>query len=346
MRNKGLKSNRLLSSLASGLAVGLVLTACGNTDDSGSASDKLVLTADITAVAAFVAQDEGLFTDAGVDVEVSTVGFDQAASMLISGNSDLAWMNPLEVAQLASEGEDFRYLSTAGALNMYNGVVVRAADGDKYNSIADLSGARLGQPGFGTGTWTNFEVFADKYYGISDPGTTFNVVTADSGALMAMLEMGEIDAALMFAADSASARFSDKFKTVFSFTEVMQENDGQPLAITGPVATADWLEANPDKATGVVEGLDAAVAWMAQNTDQFRPGGKYEELARENGWLNNPAATDGILGYIADMQWFLTSDSFTEEWRQAIQGLVVDGEGVIVESDNVPTVDRYLAPAS
>lgn len=343
---KGPKLNRLRSSLAVGMVAGLMLTACGSSDDSASSSDKLVLTADITAVAAFVAQDEGMFTDAGVDVEVSTVGFDQAASLLIAGNSDLAWMNPLEVAQLASEGEDFRYLSTAGALNMYNGVVVRAADSDKYNDISDLAGARLGQPGFGTGTWTNFEVFADKYYGITDPQSTFSLVTADSGALMAMLETGEIDAALMFAADSASARFSDKYKTVFSFTEVMQENDGQPLAITGPVATSEWLEANPEKAASVVEGLDNAVAWMAQNTDQFRPGGKYEELATENGWLKDPAATDGILGYVAEMQWFLTSDSFTEEWRQAIQGLVVDGEGVLVESDNVPSVDSYLAPAS
>jgi ABC-type nitrate/sulfonate/bicarbonate transport system substrate-binding protein len=342
----GPKSNRLRSSLAIGLVASLTLAACGNSSDSESANDALVLTADITAVAAFVAQDEGMFRDAGVDVEVSTVGFDQAASLLIAGNSDLAWMNPLEVAQLASEGEDFRYLSTAGALNMYNGVVVRAADGDKYNDISDLAGARVGQPGFGTGTWTNFEVFANKYYGITDPQGTFDLVTADSGALMAMLETGEIDAALMFAADSASARFSDKFKTVFSFTEVMQENDGQPLAITGPVATGDWLEAHPDEATSVIEGLDAAVVWMAQNTDQFRAGGKYEELAEENGWLRDPAATDGILGYIAEMQWFLTSDSFTEEWRQAIQGLVVDGEGVLVESDNVPTVDAYLAPAS
>lgn len=345
MQNKGMTSSRRLRTVAAGLVAGLALTACGGSDTE-SASDALVLTADITAVAAFVAEREGLFQQSGVDVEVSTVGFDQAASLLLAGNSDLAWMNPLEVAQLASEGEDFRYISTAGALNMFNGVVVRAEDAEKYSTISDLAGARLGQPGFGTGTWTNFQVFADKYYGISDPESTFNLVTADSGALLAMLEMGEIDAALLFAADSASARFSDKFKTIFSFTEVMQENDGQPLAITGPVATAEWLDANPEDATSVVEGLDAAVNWMSQNTQEFRTGGKYEDLAQENGWLTDPAATDGILNYVADMQWLLTSDTYTEDWRQAIQGVVTDGEGIIVESGNVPAVDSYLAPVS
>lgn len=340
MRTRRFRTAKILGSLVTALAVSAALTSCGS--DSSSSNGQLLLTADPTAVAAFVAEKEGFFKDAGADVHVSTVGFDQASSLLMSGKSDLAWMNPLEVAQLASEGEDFRYLSTAGGLNMFSGVVVRAEDGNKYKTVSDLKGATLGQPGFGTGTWTNFEVFAKKYYGIDDPQTAFNVVTADSGALLAMLETGQIDAALLFAADSASARFSDKYKTVFSFTEAMQQNEHQPLVITGAVATNEWLQNNPDKASAVLKGLDAAVVWMANNTNEFREGGKYADLAKENGWLTNQATTDGILSYIAKQQWLLTSATYTEAWREAIANLVSAGQGVIV--DSVPPVDDYLAP--
>lgn len=321
-------------------ASALILSACGG-GGSGDDEDKVLITADPSAIAAFVAQEEGFFE--GADVEVSTAGYDQAASLLIAGDSQIAWMGPLEAAQYASEGEDFQYMSTAGALNMYNGVIVRAEDADKYTTVADLKGKKLGIPGFGTGTWADFAVFAKMFYGIDDAKAAYDTATADSGALLALLEKGEIDAALLFAADSASSRYSDKFATVFSFTEVMQEELGQPLAITGGVASAAWLEENPEQADAVIAGLDKAVEWMKQNPQELGEDGKYANLAEEGGWFTSEEATAGILQLLGEGKWFLSSDVYTDDWREAVYKVVQGGEGSLV--DSVPPIDDFLAPA-
>lgn len=324
-------------------ASALILSACGGGSDAESSGgdEKVVITADPTALPAFVAQAEGMFK--GVDVEVSTTGFDQAASLLLSDDTQIAWFGPLEAAQFASEGEDFQYMSTAGALNMYNGVVVRAEDADTYKTVADLKGKKLGIPGFGTGTWADFAVFAKLFYGIDDAQTAFKTATADSGALLALLEKGEIDAALLFAADSASSRYSDKFATVFSFTEVMQQELGVPLAITGGVANASWLKENRDAADAVIAGLDEAVTWMAENSQEFDTDGKYADLAEGAGWFSSKTATEGILKLLSEGEWFLTSEDYTDEWREAVYQLVEGGEGSLV--DSVPAIDDFLAPA-
>jgi NitT/TauT family transport system substrate-binding protein len=325
-------------------AVGaLILSACGGGSDSGGGDDKILITADPSGIAAFVAQDEGFFEDEGVDVEVSTSGFDQAGSMLISGDTQIAWMGPLEAAQFAGEGEDFKYMSTAGALNMFNGVVVRAEDADTYKTINDLEGKKLGHPGFGTGTWADFTVFASMFYGIDDAKAAFETPTADSGAALALLEKGEIDAALLFAADSAAARHSDKFETIFSFTETMQEELGQPLAITGGVVTGEWLKENPEEADSIITALDNAVDWMKANTQEFAEGGKYEKYAKDNGWHSSEDATAAILDLLKAGDYYLKSDVYTDAWREAVHEVVSNGEGTLVEK--VPALDDYLAPA-
>jgi ABC-type nitrate/sulfonate/bicarbonate transport system substrate-binding protein len=311
------------------------LAACG----SGGDDDAVVLTVEPSAIPAFVAEAEGFFGD--TEVEVTTVGYEEAESLLIAGQTQIAWIGPLDTAQFASEGEDFRYISTAGALNMYNGVVIRAEDADQYQTIEDLAGMRLGIPGFGTGTWASFDVFARTYFGIDDPEEDFDVITADSGALLALLERGEIDAALLFAASSAAGRYMDQFETVFSFTEVMQEEYGVPLVVNGPTARADWIEDNPDAVADVIAGLDQAVQWMSENPDAFREDGEYARFAAGDGWHTDEATTDGILSLLADGEWYLTSDAYTDEWRDAVYEVVQAGEGSLV--DSVPDEDAIFA---
>jgi len=331
------------------LAGVLVLVACGGTDTpsaegSGGADtggQTVRMTVEPSAIPAFVAADQGFFD--GIDVEVSQVGYDQVQALLVAGDTEVAWVSPLETATFVAEGEDFRYFSTAGAQNMYNGVVVRAEDADTYQTVEDLQGERLGIPGFGTGTWTAFEVFMRAYYDIDDPRNAFEVSTADSGALLALLERGEIDAALLFSGSSAAARSLEEFETIFSFTEALEEEVGQPLAVNGAVARADWLEDNPDTARSLVEGLDEAVEWIKDNTEELEEGGEYADLAEEAGFLTDPETTASVTELIVDGQWYLSSEAYTDDWVDAVYQLVEAGEGSIVES--VPArEDVFVAP--
>ncbi|SLN75568.1 NMT1/THI5 like protein [Roseisalinus antarcticus] len=297
------------------------------------------MTVDASAVPVFVAADRGLFGDQ--PVEVSQVGYEQVQALLIAGETEIGWLSPVETTSFIAEGSDLKYFSTAAALNMYNGVVVRTEDAEMYQTITDLEGKRLGIPGYGTGTWATFIAFMNAYYGIEDPDAYFDVVTASSGALLALVERGELDGALLFSGSSAAARSLPQFETIFSFTEAMQENTGQPLVITGSVATSDWLAENGEAAANVIAGLDAAVQWISENPSAFQQGGEYASLAEAAGWLSEPETTSTVLGLIDEGKWYLSSDSYTTEWMTAIRELVVAG-GTL---ETVPTVEEiFLSP--
>ena len=306
-----------------------------------AAAQSVSMTVEASAIPAFVAKDKGFFGD--LDVEVSKVGYDQVQALLIAGDTDVAWISPIETVQFVSEGSDFRYFSTAGAQNMYNGIVVSADNADAYPDVMSLEGKRLGIPGFGTGTWAAFRAFAKAFYGVDDPTTVFDVVTASSGALLALVERGQVDAALLFSGSSAAARSLPQFKTIFSFTEAMQESAGQPLVINGAVATATWLEENPETAAAIVAGLDEATRWITENPDAFAEGGEYQQLAQDAGWLAGPETAETVLSLIKEGKWYLTSEAYTDEWIGAIYDLLE--KGGFLETIP-PREEAFLAPGT
>ena len=126
------------------------------------AAQSVSMTVEASAIPAFVAADRGFF--GALEVEVSKVGYDQVQALLVAGDTDIAWMSPIETVQFVTEGSDFRYFSTAGAQNMYNGIVVRAEEADQYPDVLSLEGKQLGIPGFGTGTWASFRAFTRAFY--------------------------------------------------------------------------------------------------------------------------------------------------------------------------------------
>jgi ABC-type nitrate/sulfonate/bicarbonate transport system substrate-binding protein len=318
-------------------------TSGGTTDASceGAAGETIEISVSPSGLPVYVAGQEGLFE--GLDIEVSQVGYDQSAALFLAGDTPVGWIAPIEVAEFVSQGEEFQYFSTAGATNMINGLVIRAEDSDKYQSVEDLVGQRVGNPGFGTGTWATFEVIMQSQYGI-DPQNDFDNLTADSGALLGLLETGEIEAALLFSGQSAAAIALDQFETIFSFTDAWQESTGQPMVVNGPVARASWLEENTCVASVLVDGIDAAVQWMKDNPQEFREDGKYAEWIEAEGWLSSPETTEGIHELLQDGEWYLTSDAYTEDWVDSIYSLVEAGEGTLVES--VPPKDDIFFPPS
>lgn len=321
--------------LATMVAAAFTLTAALNVE----AQETVRITVDASAVPIFVAADRDLFGDQ--KVEVSQVGYEQVQALLIAGETEIGWVSPVETISFIAEGSDLKFFSTAASLNMYNGVVVRSEEAEQYKTITDLEGKRLGIPGYGTGTWATFVAFMNAYYDIEAADEYFEIVTASSGALLALVERGEVDGALLFSGSSAAARSLPQFATIFSFTEAMQENTGQPLVITGSVATTEWLTENGQAAANVVAGLDAAVKWISENPSAFQKGGEYAHLAEAAGWLSEPETTSTVLGLIGEGKWYLTSDAYTAEWMNAVRDLVIAG-GTL---DTVPTIeDIFLAP--
>ena len=320
-----------------------MLGACGQgSEDSGGDANgdttvKMALTT--TELPIKIAADEGLFE--GVNVEYDMVGFDAKTPIFLKDeDKPVTGLSPIEVGQLVSEGEEVVYFSTAGGAYFINGIIIRAEDAGRFSSVADLKGLKLGQPGFGTGTWAQFAGLADKLYGL-DAKTDFDIVTADPGALLGLLESKKIDAALTFTGQTATGIGSPKFELLASLGQLWADETGQQPLVDGLVARPSWLKDHPDEAVALAKGVDAGVDWIKEHPEEFTKGGKYEDIVRDAGWLTDQETESAILDLINKDEWFAKSDLYTQEWIDANYSFLTLGMDVL--GQKVPSKDKIFA---
>jgi ABC-type nitrate/sulfonate/bicarbonate transport system substrate-binding protein len=306
---------------------------------SGAAGDVYQLHMRMTPsnAAWVVAQDEGLFDR--INLEYELVGYGESAQLFLAGEDPVGQESPWEAARFQSEGEDISYFGTPSALNFYSGLIIQSANKETYKTLTDLKGKKLGHPGFGTGTWQAFEIIAKANYGM-DARTDFVPVEADPGALLGLLQTGEIDATINFTGQTATSLTRPEFAVILNFSEEWQKSHGQPLVINGPMARRSWLDENTDVARRLVAGVDAGLQWMKDHPEEFRKGGKYANIVEGEGWFADDATTDKVHELLQEGTWYLKADQFTQEWVDSVYEFISQGKGVF--ADEIPPKDKVF----
>ena len=304
------------------LALGMVAllmasAACGDDDDSGATEtpgtpgtatsiDTPGTTTSMdfffgatNAPAFLVADGEGFFAEEGIDANISVT--DEDIGPFFAGQSEVALISSWEVGEFINDGEEIAVFGTAGTTTYFNGIAVTAENfPDPYGSIEDLVGTKLGIPGFGTGTWA--------------ATTDCDVVEASPGALLGLLETGEIQGALLFSGQTLTAIGSGDFELVFRFDQEWNQVTGQPVSISMLAARTSWLDENPDLAQSLVTALDKAVVWMVANTTEFAEGGKYESIAQDAGWLNDDTTNLAVQAFISAETYYTRESLYTDAY--------------------------------
>jgi len=284
-----------------------------------------------------VAEGEGFFAEQGLSIDVRPTFEDEPP--FLAGQTPISGTGSWETAEYRMEGEDVMFFGTAGCIRFFNGIAIRAEDSGKYKSAQDLMGQKLGNPGFGTGAWGAFTGLAKTAWGI-DTETAYENVTASPGALLGLLEKGEIEGALLFSGQTMTA-VAIGLPLVFRFDEAWEEKTGQPLLIVGNVARTAWLKENVDVARKLQIALDKAVAWMAQYPDQFSTGGRYEMEASNAGWLGSAESAQLMQKWLRDRLYYTTSDLYTEAWIDSAHEFDV----VVHGAKAPPKEEVYFSPA-
>lgn len=276
----------------------------------------------------YVANQEGFFQ--GIEVKATNVGYAEETTLFIGGDSPVGSVDAVEAAKFRSQGEKIVFMTTAGSIQSFEGVFVRAEDyPNKFGSLNDLKGRKFGHTGWGDSTVQAFQALAKSVYGI-DMKKDFENIVADGGSLVAMLDKGQIDAFLNWSGLSMMALTSPKYEQVVSFRDWAEEK-GVPLLQTGYSAREWWIESYPDTAQKFIDGLDRAVKWMAEHPEEFGRGGKYEKEADEAGWLSTPETEELIKNWLSEYKYFVTSDVYTEKWIDATWEFIQMGKGVFLE---------------
>lgn len=234
----------------------------------------------------FVAEQEGIFTSHGLDVETTNFqsGSD-AVSAVIAGELDLTYAGvvPQLSAMAAGAGIEFVAGHSNGRPEApdFHAVVVRSDSG--ISSVEDLRGKRIAANIVGSVVWLTANKWLEQN-GISSDEVEFAEVPFPQ--MTDALLQGQVDAILAL----------EPFVTI-------TENTGEAEAIAYPyvevlpglpgatyVARGEWLAENQDAADRFIASIDEA-AQLAQ-TDEKR----YRELVAEYTGMEPELASDIVLG--------------------------------------------------
>lgn len=196
----------------------------------------------------YVAEDEGIYRAAGLDISVRHHGGDEGLfTALMAGEEDMVLASGDEVYQAREQGMD---LVAVGSYYQQYPVTIVVPEDSAIRSITDLRGKKVGVPGEYGSSW--FGLLA-ILRGASMSKDDIEVVSIGY-TQQAALAGGQVDAIVAFS-NNEPVRFDAagmKVRTLEMMGEV-------PLVSASLVTRREWFEKNEDIACQVVQGTAAGI---------------------------------------------------------------------------------------
>lgn len=146
--------------------------------------------------------------------------------------------------------------------------------GSPIKSIADLKGKKVGSFAGAAGTATVlFRVIASKFYGF-DPGKTGEMMFAGPGLLPALLDKGEIDAAVLFDPLAAKLEGSGKYRSIGNLADAYKAATGDDFLWIGYSSNDDFMQAEPQTLTNFTRAWLEAISYVKTHPEVFEAYGK------------------------------------------------------------------------
>src|ERR1700761_8581943 len=136
-------------------------------------------------------------------------------------------------------------------------------------SIDDLKGKKVGSFAGAAGTATVlFRVIASKFNGF-DPGKTGDMQFAGPGLLPALLDKGEIEAAVMFDPLAAKLEGSGKYRSIGNLADAYKAGTGDDFLWIGYSTNDDFMKAQPEALTNFTRAWLEAVDYVKTHPEVF-----------------------------------------------------------------------------
>lgn len=150
--------------------------------------------------------------------------------------------------------------------------------GSPIKTIADLKGKKVGTFAGAAGTATVlFRVITSKFYGF-DPGKTGDLQFAGPGLLPALLDKGEIDAAVMFDPLAAKLEASGKYRSIGNLADAYKAGTGDDFLWIGYSTNDDFMKAHPEALTKFTRAWLDSIEYVKSHPEVFEAYGKKYSL--------------------------------------------------------------------
>ncbi|MCX4973665.1 ABC transporter substrate-binding protein [Streptomyces sp. NBC_00620] len=239
------RTSRLLAALLAVLMTAALSTACGSDDDSGSgggsAPDKVTYITGFGTFGreayAYVAQDKGYFSDAGVTVTIQPgQGSGNSLAALAGGSAQFAPVDLSSTIMQLGDGKVSGVTAVAAVHQTTDAAVMALADSG-ISKPADLEGKKIADPA-GSVIGALFPAYA-KLAGIDADKVEF--VALEAQQLGVNLATGSVDAVGQYRVGRPNIENAVKGKevVVLPFGEYLTESYGAAITTTTKIAEDD-----------------------------------------------------------------------------------------------------------
>jgi NitT/TauT family transport system substrate-binding protein len=148
--------------------------------------------------------------------------FTEAANAVKLGRAIASAMQPSTAVNLLKSGTDIRLITP----QIWSGNSWLVKKDSPYKSLADLKGKKIGNFARVTGAYFFSAVIAKEKK--LDIEKDFQSIPAETGALIALLERGEVEAINMFEPHTTRLVLSDKYRVLLDFDVELEKLFGAP----------------------------------------------------------------------------------------------------------------------
>jgi ABC-type nitrate/sulfonate/bicarbonate transport system substrate-binding protein len=165
---------------------------------------------------------KGIAAKHGLKINNLMMDFTEAANAVKLGRAIASAMQPSTAVNLLKSGTDIRLITP----QIWSGNSWLVKKEAPYKSLADLKGKKIGNFARVTGAYFFSAVIAKEKK--LDIEKDFQSIPAETGALIALLERGEVEAINMFEPHTTRLVLSDKYRVLLDFDVELEKLFGAP----------------------------------------------------------------------------------------------------------------------
>ena len=240
------------------LIAAVCVFAVGETEaGAGQAVQPINLATSAAGQSGYVAaliENKGLDVKYGIKITNMMMDFTEAANAVKLGRAVASAMQPSTAVNLIKSGTDIRLVTP----QIWSGNSWVVKKDSPYKSFADLKGKKIGNFARVTGAYFFSAVIAKEHK--LDLEKDFQSIPAETGALIALLERGDVEAINMFEPHVTRMVMSGRYRVLVDFDIALEEIFGAP-----PLkSTVGMLKETVEKQPQLVKALRGAYAEAVQ----------------------------------------------------------------------------------
>ena len=223
-------------------------------------------------------ENKGLDAKNGIKIINLMMDFTEAANAVKLGRTMASAMQPSTAVNLVKSGADIRLITP----QIWSGNSWVVKKDSPYKSFGDLKGKKIGNFARVTGAYFFSAVIAKERK--LDIEKDFQNVPAETGALIALLERGEVEAINMFEPHTTRLVLSGKYRVLLDFDIELEQIFGAP-----PLkSTIGMLKETVEKQPALVKALRSAYVDAVKMIKAGQDGDFFKAKAKEFFNLSTP----------------------------------------------------------